>query len=150
MALFDPLQEYIVQYNSRYTDRACWAWTPCASSDYVEQLPMDDGLGFLVQPQESTVAKHSSFDYRLLKFGSCVLGAGMQKVEHIQQQQAPVPAGGRFRHAGQGQCLGRLHHLLQDVHVRGNMFSFHQHTHTHIPERLVIYCMVTYLPAVQH
>ncbi len=26
----------------------------------------------------------------------------------------------------------------------------HTHTHTHIPERPVIYCMVTYLPAVQH
>lgn len=51
VALFDPLQEYIVLYSSRYLDRKCWAWAPCGPNDYVEQLPVDDGVGFLVKPQ---------------------------------------------------------------------------------------------------
>lgn len=49
MALFTPLQEYITKYNTRYTDRECWTWAPCGPDDYVEQLPVDDGLGFLVK-----------------------------------------------------------------------------------------------------
>ena len=51
VALFDPLQEYIIQQSTRYTDRICWAWGPCGANDYVEQLPVDDGTGFLVKPQ---------------------------------------------------------------------------------------------------
>lgn len=51
VALFDPLQEYIIRHHTRYTDRECWAWSPCGANDYAEQLPVDDGAGFLVQPQ---------------------------------------------------------------------------------------------------
>jgi hypothetical protein len=47
--LFAPLEEYIIKYNTRYSDRVCWAWIPCRSDEYVEQLPVDDGLGYLVK-----------------------------------------------------------------------------------------------------
>ena len=47
---FDPLQEYILVMNTRYTDRVCWAWNPCGYNDFVEQMPVDDGKGFLVKP----------------------------------------------------------------------------------------------------
>lgn len=68
MATFEPLQEYIIQYNTRYTDRVCWAWSPCASTDYVEQLPVDDGMGFLVQRQvcKKLSARKSPSQYLLV------------------------------------------------------------------------------------
>jgi len=48
---FQPLHEYIATYNTRYTDRTCLKWRQCGSSDYVEQLPVHDGTGFLLQNQ---------------------------------------------------------------------------------------------------
>jgi hypothetical protein len=50
VAKFTQLINYITKYNTRYTDRECWAWTPCAKQNYVVQLPVDDGMGFLIQP----------------------------------------------------------------------------------------------------
>ncbi len=50
MGLFTPLLNYITKYNTQYTDRECWAWVPCAKDNYAVQLPVDDGMGFLVQP----------------------------------------------------------------------------------------------------
>lgn len=50
VAKFTPLVNYITKYNTRYTDRECWAWTPCGKQNYVVQLPVDDGMGYLVQP----------------------------------------------------------------------------------------------------
>ena len=61
VALFDPLQEYIVKHNTRYTDRECWQWSPCTSDEWVVQLPVDDGLGFLVQPQVVFRSHDSAF-----------------------------------------------------------------------------------------
>lgn len=46
----EPLQQYISVPSTRYTDRECWTWSPCGMDDYVEQLPLDDGMGYLVQP----------------------------------------------------------------------------------------------------
>lgn len=51
VALFQPLQEYILLQNTRYSDRVCWAWKPCCSDCYVAQLPVDDGTGFLTVNQ---------------------------------------------------------------------------------------------------
>ncbi len=48
---FQPLHEYISTYNTRYTDRMCLKWRQCGSSDYVEQLPVHDGTGFLILNQ---------------------------------------------------------------------------------------------------
>lgn len=50
VATFEPLQEYVTVMNTRYSDRQCWAWEPCGADDYVEQMPVDDGKGFLVKP----------------------------------------------------------------------------------------------------
>ncbi len=50
VARFTPLINYITKYNTRYTDRECWAWTPCERNNYAVQLPVDDGMGFLIQP----------------------------------------------------------------------------------------------------
>ncbi len=50
MAKFTPLRQYIVKYNTRHSDRDCWTWNPCGLQQYAEQLPEDDGMGFLVQP----------------------------------------------------------------------------------------------------
>lgn len=47
---FDPLRQYILRYSTRYADRECWTWKPCATDEYVAQLPVDDGAGFLLQP----------------------------------------------------------------------------------------------------
>lgn len=40
---FAPLKQYIVAYNTRYSDRQCWTWRKCSEGSYVEQLPEDDG-----------------------------------------------------------------------------------------------------------
>ena len=50
VATFAPLQEYIKTFNPQYINRECWAWVPCGKDEYVEQLPVDDGLGYLVKP----------------------------------------------------------------------------------------------------
>ena len=50
MEFFLPLKEYIVKYNTWYSDLVCWTWAPCGADEYVEQLPVDDGLGYLVKP----------------------------------------------------------------------------------------------------
>lgn len=52
VALFAPLQEYIVKYHTRYSNRVCksWASMRCPETYYVEQLPEDDGTGFLTRP----------------------------------------------------------------------------------------------------
>ena len=65
---FLPLQEYITRYHTRYSDRACERWTPCGVDDYVEQLPVDDGQGFLVQPMvcKRLTPRPSFLHYRLV------------------------------------------------------------------------------------
>lgn len=63
-----PLQEYIVRYHTRYSDRVCVRWSPCGVDDYVEQFPVDDGVGFLVQPMVCKRLTHrpSFMHYRLV------------------------------------------------------------------------------------
>lgn len=62
-----PLYEYIEVYNTRYTDRKCWMWAPCGSNDYIEQLPVHDGRGFLTQ-----VFLTNGLSYPVCKLHACM------------------------------------------------------------------------------
>lgn len=64
----DPLLEYVAVQSTRYSDRSCWAWKACGEKEYVAQLPVDDGTGFLVQPLicKTLSEKKSNSQYRLV------------------------------------------------------------------------------------
>ena len=47
----------------------CWSWAPCGQDYYVAQLPVDDGLGFLVQPLQCrllTAPSQTKRQYKLV------------------------------------------------------------------------------------
>jgi hypothetical protein len=45
-----PLLTFVTRYQTRYSDRVCGRWVQCGTDDYAEQLPVDDGQGFLIKP----------------------------------------------------------------------------------------------------
>jgi hypothetical protein len=69
VAKFTPRRQYIVKYNTRYSNMECWSWAPCGQDYYVAQLPVDDGLGFLVQPMQCrllTAQSQTKHQYKLV------------------------------------------------------------------------------------
>jgi hypothetical protein len=70
VALFTPLTQYISKINTRYTDRECWTWQACRQDEYVRQLPVHDGTGFLIKAQVCRpLTKATSSGYYLLVSG---------------------------------------------------------------------------------
>jgi hypothetical protein len=97
VATFNPLFEYISGYQTRYTDRNCTRWAPCQYDEYVVQLPVDDGMGFLVMPLicKKLSTYTSDTQYRLVD-------SSITRFVHDVFMDGPFVISNLFRMQGQG------------------------------------------------